>query len=191
MRAACTASTTVKLLTSSTPVLMPPIATLRCWLPCANSVGYRKRYAVYARIVPPKNMTSVARNTHMPSSLASRCCSASSNWCATCAAAGSATDDLRPGVVVRRARDDGRPLEVVAPRRRRRLPFEAGRAPRVRRRRLAVAQRPQEIRHREQVAEPEDRRAGRREHVQHLELVGILPVAARHPEVAEHELREE
>src|SRR5207244_7654031 len=85
--------------------------------------------------MPPKNITSVARKIHMPSSAASFCCSASSNWCATwsTAAAWSANLRLRAGVVVRRARDDRGPLEVLARRGRRRLPLEAGRVPRVRR----------------------------------------------------------
>src|SRR5437867_10868870 len=142
--------------------------------------------------MPPKNITSVARKIHMPSSAASFCCSASSNWCATwsTAAAWSANLRLRAGVVVRRARDDRGPLEVLARRGRRRLPLEAGRVPRVRGCRLAVAQRPDEVAHGQHVAQAQDRRACGRQHVQYLELVRIRPVAAWHAEVAEHELRE-
>src|SRR5690349_10098108 len=123
----------------------------------------------------------------MPTSLARRCCSASSNWCATCAA-WSVTRGLPIRIVAAIASDDRPPVEVVARRWRRRLPLEPGRTPRVRGRGLAVPERPEEIGHRQDVAEPEDRRARRREDVQHLELRRILPVPARHPEVAEDEL---
>src|SRR2546429_3298798 len=119
----------------------------------------------------------------MPSSAASFCCPAASNWCATCptVAAWSAKALLRAWIVVRRAGDDRRLLEVVARRRRWDLPFESGRAPRVRRRRRAIAERPEEVRHREQIAGAQDRRAGGRQHVQHLELVRVRPVAAGTP----------
>src|SRR2546425_13214191 len=109
--------------------------------------------------MPPKNITSVARNIHMPSSAASFCCSASSNWCATCsmAAAWSANPLLRAGVVVGRARDDRGPLEVLARRRRRRLALETGRVPWVGRRRLAEEERPDRGAHGNQEAEAPDR----------------------------------
>src|SRR5213079_1696194 len=105
--------------------------------------------------MPPKNITSVARKIHMPSSAAPRCCSASSNWCAT-AAACSAMGGLAARVGVGLAGDDGRRLEVVAWRRRRRLPLEAGGVPRVVARGLAVAERPEQVDHRQQVADTQD-----------------------------------
>src|SRR2546426_12415009 len=139
--------------------------------------------------MPPKNITSVARKIHMPSSAAPRCCSASSNWWAT-AAAWSAMDRLAARVGVGLGGDHRGPLEVVARRRRRRLPLEAGRAPRVVARGLAVAQRPEEVDHRQQVADTQDGRAGRRHHVQHLELLGIGVVAPRHAERSEEHTSE-
>ena len=55
----------------------------------------------------------------------------------------------------------------------------------------AVLERIEEVDHRQQVAEAEHGRARRRHHVQHLDFVRIRVVAARHAEVADHELREE
>ena len=97
----------------------------------------------------------------------------------------------RRWIVVRALGHDRRLREVLCRRRRRRLPLQAGRAPRVRAGRLAVPQRPDEIHHRQQIAHAENRRAGRRQHVQHLELRRIRVIPARHPEIAEQELREE
>src|SRR5881396_2698853 len=105
--------------------------------------------------MPPKNITSVARKIHMPSSAAPRCCSASSNWWAT-AAACSAMNRLAARVGVGLAADRRGGREVVAGRRRRRPPLEAGGVPRVLARRLAVAQRPEEVDHRQQVADAQD-----------------------------------
>src|SRR5262245_28683947 len=102
-------------------------------------------------------MTSWTRNTHMPRVEASRCCSASSNWCATCAwadaAAASANGCLpRRGlghlerlVVVRVARDDRGLREVLRWGRRCRLPLQPRGAPRIGRGDFAVAQGPEEV----------------------------------------------
>src|SRR6476661_1412408 len=145
----------------------------------------------------------------MPNVPASCCCSIVSKWCCSagwCAWAwpwgpwpptwATASDKLGlPGGVrgvlvrlfdVRRHLD-----EVLGQRRRLRAPLEARRAPRIRPRDLAVLERPEEVDDRQQVAEAEDTGARRRHHVQHLELVGIHVVAARHAHVAEDELREE
>src|ERR1043165_5586157 len=105
--------------------------------------------------MPPKNMISVTRKSHMPSCLASCCCSAASKWCAT-ECASSAKDGLQllqllraerleRLVVVGVVRHDRRGCEVLGRGRRRRLPFEAGRTPGVCRRERAVAQRPEEV----------------------------------------------
>src|ERR1035441_2864005 len=68
---------------------------------------------------------------------------------------------------------------------------EAGRGPRIVGRGLAVAHRPQEVEHGKQITNAEYRGASGREYVQHLELLRVLEVAARHAEVAEDELGEE
>src|SRR5205085_2670924 len=48
-----------------------------------HASGCSERYSRYEKITAPKNSTSVARNVHMPSVLASFCWCRSSNWCAT------------------------------------------------------------------------------------------------------------
>src|SRR5262245_23560986 len=149
-------------------------------------------------------MTSWTRNTHMPRVEASRCCSASSNWCATCAwadaAAASANGCLpRRGlgqsierlVVVRVARDHRGLREVLRRGRRCRLPLEPRGAPRIGRCDLAVAQRPEEVEQGQEIADAEDRCPGGRQHVEHLKLLRVDVVATRHPEIPEDELREE
>src|SRR5690348_11806074 len=95
----------------------------------------------------PKNITSVAMNTHMPSSAVSLCCSI----VAYCGSGASLRMDgavLRDeaaifGIVLvgRRLHDRGA-REIVLGRRRARLPFEAGGAPGVGRGALAPEQRP-------------------------------------------------
>ena len=57
-----------------------PSKTFKCLLASATASGAVVRYTAKAVNSPPKNITSVARNTHMPSREASLCCSTSSNW---------------------------------------------------------------------------------------------------------------
>src|SRR3954454_14252980 len=88
---------------------------------------------------PPKNMTSVARNIHMPRFEATCCCSRSSNWGMRIALAFSSivavVDDLMGilrlfgRVCVRPDGHHGRLLEVVDRRRRVGLPLKSGRPP--------------------------------------------------------------
>src|SRR5687768_7970583 len=95
---------------------------------------------------PPKNITSVTRNSHMPSVDASCCCSSDSNWCCSfgwwCpvswAANASDNADLPLGVLVGVLGHDRRDDEVFGQRRRLRRPLEACGAPRVRTRDGAV-----------------------------------------------------
>src|ERR1700737_3548480 len=151
--------------------------------------------------MPPKNMISVARNNHMPNDEAWRCCSMSAKWCwsaglccPTAMGLSANTHLLRSGnvlVVVGFPIDHRGALEIESGRRRRGLPLQTGRPPGICGGNFTVAHRPQEIDHGQQIADGKDRRAGRREHVQHLELRRILPVAARHAEIAQDELREE
>src|SRR5262245_61541205 len=93
--------------------------------------------------MPPKNITSVARNAHIPRRAASCCWARASKWGArprvSCATAGAAlaraelADNLHllARVVVRLLRHDRHRLEVRRRRRRGRLPLEARRLPRV------------------------------------------------------------
>src|SRR6516225_1352081 len=70
-------------------------------------------------------------------------------------------------------------------------PLQTGGAPRVVGRGFAVSHRPQEIHHRQKITDRENGRASSRKHVEHLILRRILPVTARHTEIAEDKLREE
>src|ERR1700736_3870212 len=151
--------------------------------------------------MPPKNMISVARNNHMPNDEAWRCCSMSAKWCwsaelccATVMGLSANTTLLGGGdvlVVVSFPIDHRGTLKIESRWRRRRLPLQPGRAPGIGGGKFTVAHRPQEIDHGQQVTHGKDGRAGRRKHVQHLELRRILPVTARHAEIAQDELREE
>src|ERR1700688_1256280 len=149
----------------------------------------------------------------MPNVDASRCWSRSSKWCWSRAwpwpparalglrVGGTVTlgnvslllaDD--PGVrrvLVRLLVDHHRVVEVEGGRRRGGRPLQPLRAPRVGPRLLAVEQRVEEVAERQEVADTQDRGAGGREHVPHLELGRVLTVAARHAEGAEDDLREE
>src|ERR1700737_2695391 len=135
--------------------------------------------------MPPKNMISVARNNHMPNDEAWRCCSMSAKWCwsaglccPTAMGLSANTHLLRSGnvlVVVGFPIDHRGALEIESRRRRRGLPLQTGRPPGIGGGNFTVAHRPQEIDHGQQIADGKDRRAGRPEPVQHLELRGILP----------------
>src|SRR4051812_36604561 len=99
--------------------------------------------------MPPKNITSVTRNTHIPSVDASSCCSI--EWKCGCsfgcgAALGTGLlmrhlhsrglGSRRMDVVVGVFGDHRRFMEIVRDRRRLDLPLEARGAPRIRRRQL-------------------------------------------------------
>src|SRR5580700_10326858 len=113
--------------------------------------------------MPPKNMTSVARNSHIPREAASRCCSASTKWCSSsgpcCSTATglSLNGHLRGSgdlfVVVSFPRHFWCFLKIEGGRRRSGLPFQASRTPRVIRGNLPVTHRPQEIDHRQNVSD--------------------------------------
>ena len=76
--------------------------------------------------------------------------------------------------------DARRPQEILLRRRRRRLPFEAGRLPRIVRRPRAEFQRPGEIDERKQVGDRENQRAEAGDDVPGLKHLRIEVIAARH-----------
>src|SRR5512146_2795929 len=108
--------------------------------------------------MPPKNMISVTRNTHIPMEEAPRCCSMFSKWCRSSWVAtawllsdnGNLLGQLV--VVVSLPGYNRRLFEVVSRWRRGCLPFQARCAPGIIPGFLAVAQRPQEVHHGQQVA---------------------------------------
>src|SRR6266849_8771911 len=116
--------------------------------------------------MPPKNMISVARNSHMPSDEASRCCSMSTKWClsaglccSTAVGLSATAGLLRSGnvlVVVSFPIDDRGMVEVESGRRRRGHPLQAGSAPGIVRGNFSIAHRPHEIHHRQKVSDRED-----------------------------------
>src|SRR5579884_4030906 len=81
-------------------------------------------------------------------------------------------------VVVRFGCDDWRLVEVVRGRRRWDGPLQAGSIPRVIASARAILQRPGEVEQWQQVADTEDGSSGGGQHIQHLELRRILPIAA-------------
>src|SRR5579864_6194302 len=107
--------------------------------------------------MPPKNMISVIRKTHIPMEEAPRCCSMFSKWCrSSCVARTwllSDNGDLlgKLVVVVSLPGHDRRLFEVIGRRRRGRLPLQAGRAPGIVPGFLPIAQRPQEVHHGQQI----------------------------------------
>src|SRR5229473_7888802 len=157
--------------------------------------------------MPPKNMTSWARNTHMPRLAAFFCCSSVAKWCRSAgfSCAGSSTTarlvcngDLRLlrnlahlVVVIGFPGHDRLLVEVEGRGRRVGLPLQAGGVPWVRWGRLAVAHGPHEVDHGQQVAYGENGRARGRKHVQDLEFGRIRVIAPRHSHVAQDELGEE
>src|SRR4051794_26306192 len=130
------------------------------------------------------NITSVARNNHMPSVPDSSCCSRSLKWWATCPCPcestcvcispsvlgecgvtpvtgrdgldSSGTLRLHVRVVVRLLRDDRGFLEVLRDRRAFGLPFKAGRLVRVRAGVGAPLERPEEIAQRQRITDRQD-----------------------------------
>src|SRR5690242_3808270 len=147
--------------------------------------------------IPPKNMISVTRNTHMPMEEAPLCCSMFSKWCRSSWVARASLlsdnrDLLGQLVVVIGLPGHYRSLfKVVSRRRRCRLPFQSGSAPGVVARFLAVAQRPQEIHHRQQISHRKHRGSRRRKHVQYLEFRRISVIPPRHSRPPQDELRKE
>src|SRR5437868_4256609 len=145
-------------------------------------------------------MISVIRNTHMPIMEASACCSMSAKWwrrSVVCVAmAGGLSLNGHPlfsvdlVVVVGFPGHDGSLVEVERGGWRTGHPLQARRTPGILVRQFAVAHRPQEINHGQQVTNRENGRARGREHIQYLEFRRVLPVTARHSEIAEHKLGE-
>jgi hypothetical protein len=80
--AARTPTAIVRLERISTQVLMPPRMVSRNWLAYEKTCGSLKRMIAYITNSAPKNSTSVARNTHMPSLPDSNCWFGVSKWCA-------------------------------------------------------------------------------------------------------------
>src|SRR6185437_1746960 len=136
--------------------------------------------------MPPKNMISVIRNTHMPMEEASRCCSMSSKWCRSSWVARawllSDNGDLlgKLVVVVGLPGHHRSHFKVVGGWRGGRLPLQSGRSPGIVARQLAVAQRPQEIDHGQQVADRQNSGSRSRKHVEHLELRRICVIPPGH-----------
>src|SRR6266852_6071791 len=131
--------------------------------------------------MPPKNMTSWARNTHMPRLAAFFCCSSVAKWCRSagfsCAGSSTTARLVRNGDLLL-LRNLAHLVEVEGRGRRVGLPLQACGVPWVRRGRLAVAHGPHEVDHGQQIADGENGRARGREHVQDLEFgrVRIVPV---------------
>src|SRR5262249_21242422 len=128
---------------------------------------------------PPKNITSWTRKSHIPNVTAPFCCAMLSNWCAGrwWPLSGLRDKGASRERGARRGRGvGGRPFErrrreeVLGRGRRAGLPLEPLGPPRARDGGLAIAERPDQVRHREQVARAQDGRAGRRHHVEDLEL---------------------
>src|ERR1039458_7217758 len=146
--------------------------------------------------MPPKNITSVMRKSHIPSVEASFCWASVSNctrnW-GDSAWASLANFNLLPdygGVIVDFVSHDGCYVEIMHWRRRGGLPLQAGCAPRIGAGHFAIAQRPDEIDHGHQVPDGQHGCAGGGKHVQHLKLVGVDMIAPRHPQISQNELRE-
>src|SRR5205085_11764706 len=148
--------------------------------------------------MPPKNMTSVARKSHMPKDDAWRCCSMSAKWCWSAALCRSTATGLSANlhllrkwdvlVIVGFPVDHRRVVEIKSWRRGRGRPFQTGSTPRIGLCDSSIAHRPQEIHHREKITYCENGGTSGGEHVQHLEFRRVLPVATWHSEVAQNEL---
>src|ERR1051325_7809617 len=141
-------------------------------------------------------MISVIRKTHMPSVELARCCSMSAKWCRRpCCAMAWLSDNgdllAKTGVVVRVPGHDRRLRKILRRWRTWCPPLQPRRQVRIVLGCPAVAQRPQQVDQRQNVTHRQDRCARRGHHVQHLELIRVRVVPARHPEVPKYELREE
>src|SRR5581483_9260122 len=151
--------------------------------------------------MPPKNMISVMRNTHMPMMDAWVCCSMSAKWCWSAGSCVTTMGGLSLNrnllglvdlIVVVGLPGDGRRVgEVEGWRRRRRHPLQSSRIPGIRLGYLAIAHRPEQVDHGQKVSNRKDRCPCSRKHIQHLKFRRILPIAPRHPDITEHELRKE
>src|SRR5258708_18198255 len=147
-------------------------------------------------------MISVPRNHHMPSDAALRCCSTSAKWCLS---SGRSSCSMTRGLSLKRHLFGKWHclvficfpshfrcfIEVKGWRRRCRSPLKPGRPPRVVLCRFAITQRPEEIHHRQQIPDRQNARARSREDIQHLVLRRVLPVTARHSQIAQDELGKE
>src|SRR5438552_2733498 len=158
--------------------------------------------------MPPKNMISVPRNHHMPSEAALRCCCSSAKWCRS---SGRSSCSIARGVSLTRGLSLKRHLfrqrhflvfvrfpshfrsfvEVEGWWWRRGPPLEACCLPGIVFCDFAIAQRPQQVRHWQEISNRKDGRTRSRKHVQHLKFRRILPVAPRHSQISENELRKE
>src|SRR5579871_6341012 len=111
--------------------------------------------------MPPKNMISVTRNSHMPSVAVSRCCSMSAKWWRRECAANDLSANVRllalrigtVAVIVCFPGHHRRFLKIVGRRQRGGLPFQAGGVPGIVAGGFAVTQRPEEVDHRQDVAD--------------------------------------
>src|SRR5512140_887128 len=199
VRAKWMASATVKLEVISTTVLMVPAAMFRCRLASLKASGNSNRYTAYPVKSPAKSRISVARNSHIPRRMASFCRSSEEKWWPTIPsgsprASSCDTNDsggLVGAVVVRHLRDGGDHVEVVRGRRRGRHPLESLAAPGIGHGAAAVPERDGQVDEDDHEPEGEQRGAGGGGHVERLELLRVLVVAPRHPEVAEQELGNE
>src|SRR5579872_2693136 len=107
--------------------------------------------------MPPKNMISVTRNTHMPSVEVSSCCALSSNWCCNSGSCGATIISLSAnihllllaGIIVGRFRHHWLMIKVEGGRRcGGLLPLQALGVPRILRRPGPVPPGPGEVDHR-------------------------------------------
>src|ERR1039458_6092178 len=152
--------------------------------PKCRPMRNRKRAAMH-----PETPIGELRPPHVISSRTDTFCRGKSRWLEL----SLNVELLRSGnvlVIVSLPRDFRGVIKIESRRRRSRHPFQAGSAPGVGVGNFSVAHRPQEIHHREKVSDRENGGTGSGEHVQHLEFRRILPVPARHSQVAKDELRE-
>src|SRR6202022_804508 len=118
--------------------------------------------------MPPKNITSVARKSHIPSEAVSRCCSALAKWCSraglSCSACSARTGLSLKGhlfgqgkvlVVVGLPSDFRRLVEINRRGRRLSRPFEPRGGPGILARQFSVPQRPKQINHGQKISHGE------------------------------------
>src|SRR5581483_1606946 len=148
--------------------------------------------------IPPKNMISVIRKTHMPIMEASFCCSGVAKWCCSVESCVTTAGGLSLNggllqfvVVIGFPGHDGCFVEVIRGGRRFNRPFQSRRSPWIGGCGFPVPHGPQQVDHRQQIANRQHGCTGCRQHVQHLEFGRILPVPPRHAEVSQNKLGEE